>query len=147
MLDMKFEMNRNQRGLIRIKNTDRTIQGGIRDALRQSGKHLVEAGAKEVRTGKKSGVLYLGRDRLGRRRLRRASAPGETAANRTGEYAKSFNYRTNGSRLSFGNSAPHSKFLEVGTRRMKPRPGIRNTVNKEWNKVKQHMFSSVEGAL
>jgi hypothetical protein len=82
---------------------------------------------RQVLSRNKSGRLYIGRDRLGRRRPHRASAPGETPANRTGTYRKSLDARISRD-LTMGLSAPYSGYLEGGTPRMEARPGLRNSI-------------------
>ena len=81
----------------------------------------------------KLGKVYISRDSIGRRRRHRASAPGQTAANRTGRLRKARSFKLRGSdQLEFGFKsglgADYAKFVEEGTRNMGARPGLRNTV-------------------
>lgn len=95
----------------------------------------------DVLHGRKTGRVYVIRTATGRRRRHRASAPGESHANRTGALRKSISFKVHGwERSEFGygvataeaNAAPfYAAFLEFGTRRMAPRPTLQNAIAKE----------------
>ena len=84
----------------------------------------------------KGGKVYVRRVRGGNRRRHRASAAGETPANLTGEYRKSRGYQVSGWRqMRFGVRDRKGRWLEEGTRNMKPRPGLRNTFDAKENQL------------
>lgn len=112
-------------------NLDKNTRRGIRAAFFEIGKDLLDTFNKQVldKSGK-SGTIYIRKDRLGRKRRHQASDPGESPANRTGNYRRSAGYQIQGfDRLIFGVTAEHGEWLELGTSRMKPRPGLGNSVN------------------
>lgn len=86
---------------------------------------------RDMRKKDKTGVIYNVRIR-GRRRRHQSSAPGQTPANMTGLMASGIDYVVTGTQMEFGSTggAFYSRFLELGTRKMRPRPGLTNTVNK-----------------
>jgi len=107
---------------------DSTITG-IEKALWRSGKTLMKKFSEQVLDkSMKTGIIYIRKDRLGRRRRHQASAAGETPANRSGFYRRSSGFIMQGTQLAFGNSAPYAGFLETGTSRMAARPGLGNAV-------------------
>ena len=57
-------------------------------------------------------------------RLYRASAPGEPPANRTGSYANSWESRVRGEEGFVGTKDKRGPWLELGTKRMAPRPHL-----------------------
>lgn len=107
-------------------------RAGIRFGLYNLGKDLKKTINKEILDKKsKRGIVYIvrGRRGQGRKRKHRSSAPGQTAANITGDYRRSVGYNVSGtSFLEFGASAEYAKFLELGTKRMAARPGLRNAM-------------------
>lgn len=129
---------RNRRVELQIRNLDKATVRGIRQGFFKLGSALKNELNAEVLKKDKTGKVYKVRTRAGRRgvgkgRRHRSSAPGQTPANVTGNYRKNIGYQIHGSdKLEFGirDGAPYAKFLEEGTGRMKPRPGIGNTVKK-----------------
>ena len=111
-----------------IADIEANTRAGIRAAFFEVGKDLVDTFNKQVLAKDKSGRLYIRRDKIGHRRKHRASAAGQSPANRTGFYRKSVGYLNQTSQLVFGNSAPYAGHLEVGTLFMKARPGLGNAL-------------------
>ena len=119
------------------KNVHARTHRGIEKALWLSAKDIQEEFNKQVLAKNKTGRLYL--IRRGKRLKRhRASAAGETPANITGNYRKSFGFNVNqgtNPQVVIGNSAEYAGYLELGTkatskrRRMKARPGLLNSIN------------------
>ena len=119
---------KNSKFFVSIDGIANHTNQGIKEAFRRVGTDLKKEFKKEVKTGKKTGRLY---------GSHRASAPGETPANLSGHYVKSISTRLGASQLVFGNSAKYASYLEKGTKRMKPRPGLRNTIkSREGNILK-----------
>ena len=110
-----------------FKTKERT-QKGIRRAFFDIGKELMTSLNEEVLRGKKTGRLYILRTRSGRRRRHIASAPGETPANITGKYRRSRGFINQTTQLTFGLRQDYAEYLEVGTRRMRARPGLGNAI-------------------
>ncbi len=135
-------------GTIKIKNghgNERIFRGledavtGTERAVRHAwfglARDMADRASAEILRKPKSGRLYIRRDKAGRRRRHRASAPGETHANRTGELRKSIGWNVHGSiELTFGygitgNSPVYDEFVEFGTSKMEPRPSLENAIN------------------
>lgn len=51
-----------------------------------------------------------------------ASSPGDAPANLSGRLKKSMNFVVRGDEVEWGSTAGHAVFLELGTRKMDPRP-------------------------
>lgn len=93
---------------------------------------------KEILRKPKAGRTYIARDRSGRKRRHKASAPGESHANLSGTLRRSLSWKVFGwEKAEFGygvssnaqNKAPgYAGFVELGTRLMKPRPSLQNAV-------------------
>lgn len=148
MLDI-IDAQGNKKSLESALNLERHTGFGIDKALWQSGKDLISTFNKQVLSKDKSGRIYIRRDRLGRGRRHASSGAGESPANRTGFYRKSagFNLNRGAKELAFGASAPYAGFLELGTTRMKPRPGLGNAVNASERDILRNFSSSIQGEL
>lgn len=102
------------------------IYRGARRAFYDIGIQNVKYTREIIKKGPKTGRLY----RLpGRKRRHRASAPGEAPANRYGVLRKGVDFTVKGSdQMEFGDTAPYGVHLELGTKRMKPRPHLSKSV-------------------
>lgn len=121
-------------------NLKKHTRVGIRRALHRSGIGLTRSFKKEVRTGLKTGKIY-GRIR--------ASAKGETPANRTGKYAKGIGFRVSagGSELVFGNNVEYAGYLELGTSRMKKRPGLGNAISDQKRNIIRNFVREISESI
>jgi len=105
-------------------NIEANTTFGIERGLFRLGKDLIQSFNQQTKE-RKSGKLY----RVpGRRRRVRASAEGQSPAVRTGKYKKAVGYKISGTTMRFGNSVEYAGYLETGTSRMKPRPGLGNAL-------------------
>ncbi len=126
-------------GVTRINRIQRMTVRQTRYALHQVGARYKRSADNAIlgRTEVKRGRLY----RIpGRRRLHRASAPGQSHANLTGRLRRSIGWRVrNASQLEFGYGADkqttdYAPFVENGIRRdggPTARPSLRNAINAE----------------
>jgi len=120
---------------------------GIRAAFYDIGRDLRKDIRNDILFAPKSGRTYLVRLK-GRIKRHKSSAPGETAANLTGKYFNSIDYNVKGSnQLEFGSRVIHGKFLEEGTRRMKPRPGLGNSIRKKESEIEQYLAAAIKRNL
>lgn len=122
---------RNQKIFINISNIDNVTRRGLRQGLFQYGHDLKRTASKQILKKPKGGRTY--RVKRGSRTINhRASAPGESPANLTGKYRRSIGFKIRGAlQMLFGagnSSVPYAKWLERGTSKMKPRPGLGNAV-------------------
>ena len=98
------------------------------------GKDLKAEANRAILAKNKTGRVYIIRSAGGRRR-HRASAPGQSHANLTGELRRSLSWRVFGhDSMDFGygarGGAPrYAKFVELGTTRMDPRPTLQNALD------------------
>ena len=104
-------------------------QEAIEQGLFDAGVQVTREIRRLILSGPKTGRLYRIK---GRRRRHRASAPGEPPANLTGRLRRGYDFQVHGfARMSIVNKVPYALFLELGTRRIAPRPhvsvAIRNT--------------------
>lgn len=141
-----FDARGNKRALESAENLAANTQFGIDKALWQSGKDLQGNFNKQVLDkSAKTGRIYIRKNKGGARRKHQASAPGQSPANRTGKYRKAigFNVRKGASELVFGNSAEYAGFLELGTSRMKPRPGLGNAVKSSERDIIRNLSTGI----
>lgn len=121
---------------------------GIQKSLYQSGKDLKATFNRQVLAKDKTGTVYIRRNKAGARRRHQASAEGESPANRTGNYRRSTGFYVNGgNELVFGNAAKYGGFLELGTSRMKPRPGLGNAVNANERNLIRNFATEIQDAI
>lgn len=118
-----------KRAIESAENIAANTHFGVEKGLWKSGKDLLGEFRRQVLAKDKTGKIYFRRDKAGRRRRHVASGPGQTPANITGAYRKgaSFSVRS-GNELAFGNDDPKSYYLELGTTRMRKRPGLKNAI-------------------
>lgn len=145
------EPNKNRDIFLSLENIDENTRQGIRQGFFRLGRLLQMNLRKEVIKRNKTGRVYsAGKTKKGRQRRHRASAPGETPANRSGNYRKNIGYQIHGSEsMEFGvrEGVEYAVWLEEGTKdkngnvKIAPRPGVGNTV-KDTEKDAQRFFDS-----
>lgn len=113
---------------------------GIRKALFDIGRSINRETKKLIRTGKKTGRIYIIK---GKRH--QASAPGQSPANLSGKLADSAFYRVSGwEELLVGESAYYAKFLEDGVRgRMRARPHFSLAINNKTGDAINYIYTRV----
>lgn len=135
----EFKLDKkNRRVELRIRNLSKSTIRGIHQGFFELGSALRADLNREVLAKDKKGRVYHVRTRagvtgVGKRRRHRASAPGQTPANLSGNYRRNIGYQIHGSnKMEFGirDGIQYAKPLEEGTNIMKPRPGLGNTVKK-----------------
>ena len=129
-----------------VENIQARTHFGIEKAFWKSGKDIQGEFSKQVLAKNKTGRIYIRRNSAGARRRHRASAPGETPANITGFYRKSFGFVVNQGvtpQLTIGNSAEYAGFLELGTTRMKARPGLLNSINSSQRDIIRNLTTDI----
>lgn len=140
----------NVRVFKQIEDVEDRTRRGIRQGFFRLGNDLVRTLKQEALKKNKRGRTYTSRGRTGRRRRHVASAPGQTPANRTGNYRKNAGYQIRGSsQLEFGirDGAPYGIFLEEGTKKMAPRPGLGNSVKANERNARMDFDSSLDREL
>ena len=129
-----------------VENIQANTHFGIERAFWQSGKDIKGEFNKQVLARNKTGHIYIRRNSAGARRRHRASAPDETPANITGFYRRSFGFVVNqgvSPQLTIGNSAEYAGFLELGTTRMKARPGLLNSINSSQRDIIRNLTTDI----
>ena len=129
---------REDRVLAKLEGVEKASRRGIRAAWFQYAKDLKAEANRAILAKDKAGRVYIIRDRAGRRRRHRASAPGQSHANRTGALRRSLSWQVFGdTQMDFGYGASattagaprYAKFVEEGTSRMEARPSLENAVS------------------
>jgi len=130
MIEM-HEGHGNKTVYIIINKIDESTRRGIRQGFFRLGSSLRRTASKQILSKNKTGRVYLIR-RGKRYRRHRASAPGESPANLSGNYRRKIGFQIRGHKeMEFGGRADYSAFLEDGTNKMEPRPGLGNAVKAE----------------
>lgn len=118
----------------------------IRKAMYFIGKDVIATAKKEILDdSKKTGKLYRtkigkGGSLLKRVRIYRASSPGESPANVSGKLQRSLNFEVQGvDRVEVGDNAPYAGYLENGTKRIAPRPFLKNAIEANRENSRQHL--------
>lgn len=116
----------NKRVYAHLDASDDNTRRGIRQFWFALGKALLKSFNAAVLAKPRAGRVY--RSKRGRKHV--ASLPGESPANRTGNYRKAAGFQIRGAmEMQFGDSAEYAGFLENGTSRMRARPGLGNAVS------------------
>ena len=146
-MTVRFVPNRqNDRVFGRIENLQRLTRRGLRQGMFRAGQTLRAEASRAILNDPKTGIVYIRRDRSGRRRRHQSSAPGETHANLTGTLRRSLSFQLRGSSeiefgygVSSGRSAPdYAGFVEFGTTKMRARPSLLNTLRSQQGNLTQH---------
>ncbi len=145
----------NTRAIESAENIAANTRFGVEKALWRSGKDVQAEFNRQVLAKNKTGRLYVRRIKGGARRRHIASAPGETPANRTGAYRKAFGFSVDGAHqlrigveaVGNGPSGKYPLWLEVGTRRMKPRPGLSNAILASERDIIRNLAGGIEKEL
>lgn len=116
---------------------------GIIRALHKSGQGLIYSLQNEANNGLKTGKFYKVKVN-GIAKIHQASAPGETPATITGRYANAGRLVIRPKELVFKNIAPYSGYLEFGTTRMKPRPGLSNAIVDQERNIVRNFLKEIE---
>lgn len=155
-MTVKFTANRqNTKVFATIKDIPDLTRRGLRQGMFKAGQGLISEANREILKGAKTGVIYLRRDRAGRRRRHMSSAAGETHANISGTLRKSLSFQLRGASeiefgygVSSGNEAPeYAKFVEFGTTKMKARPTLNNALKAEQGNMTQHFGGGIMKVL
>jgi len=75
-----------------IKDIPKLTKQGLRRGMFKAGHGLIGEASRQILKGDKTGIVYIRRDRAGRRRRHQSSAPGETHANLSGTLRKSLSF-------------------------------------------------------
>ncbi len=127
-------------GIEHIKDTTET---GIRRGLYRIGKRNIKDVKEGIKRPPKTGRFYKYKDRR-----KRASAPGEFPANRSGALRRSVDFKVEGTkRMIIGAGTHYAPFLEDGTSKMAARPYlirvIRQNERVNWNQMQESMKEEV----
>ena len=145
------EGDNNREVFLSLENIEDNTRRGIRQGFFRLGRLMELTLRREVMSKNKTGRVYRnGKTKTGRQRTHRASAAGETPANRSGNYRKNIGYQIKGSdSMEFGvrDGAEYAEYLEDGTKNMAPRPGVGNTVRDTEEDAQRFFESSIETSL
>jgi len=129
--------------VLSINNASHNTRRGMRQGWFAVGALLKKRANEQILKKPKSGKLYKYKGRK-----HRASAAGESPANRSGTYRKSIGYKIKGySQLEFGARAPYAGYLEKGTVKMKPRPALKNAIDFETGRIQSVLSNELKKAL
>jgi len=132
-----------------IRALETRVQQGIRRGFYLLGKKLVRDTKLDILRKPRYGRLYIIRTAKTRRK-HRASVPGEAPASRTGRLWKSLDFKVKGSeQLEFGynSGVNYGKFLELGTIKMKARPGLKINIKRNQSDGRDFIEKEIKSAL
>lgn len=116
---------RSKKIIANLGNQEKLLKKSIKPALHEIGTIIGRENKHLITTGKRTGRVY---NVSGRRHV--ASAFGEAPAKITGRLHKSYDYRVaSWHTMILGEGADYAKFLEEGTRKMKPRQHLIRAIN------------------
>lgn len=106
----------------------------IKRALYDVGKDMYAEARRLIKEGPKTGRKY----KIRGMRAHTASAPGQAPANWTGKLRKSVGFKVRRDEVEYGYKIYYGKFLEDGTDRMAPRPGLEMTYKNKLGNIINH---------
>jgi len=129
--------------LVRIEKLDKQIPRNLRRGLYFVGKKLKETASKNILKRGRSGRVYKYK---GRRHI--SSSPGESWANRSGEARRGLIYKVSSpTKLIFGNTVEHAKFMEFGTKTIQPRPAHLISIKQNNRNIIKILNNEIKKAL
>ena len=138
----------NELAFTSLENIADNTRFGLERAHYRSGKTIIKKFNEQVLAKNKTGIIYIRKDSIGRRRRHQAAADGESPANRTGFYRKSGGFIVSGPKqLVIGDSAPYAGFLETGTKRMGAKPGLLNAIRSSEKDILNSYTAEIQDAL
>jgi hypothetical protein len=123
--------SKNKKILNVISNFSESSRAGMRHGLFEMGSLFREKLRADMLKPKSGNVYFIRRGKRGRRYRHVASAPGESPAVISGDLRDSVDFLVHSSsEMEFGykNSVDYGKYLEDGTKNIKPRPGLNNII-------------------
>lgn len=105
----------------------------MKRALYDIGQDMYKEIRRLIKEGPKTGRKYRVRGRT-----HTASAPGQPPANWTGKLRRSVSFKVRRTEVEYGYKQYYGKFLEKGTPKMKPRPGLRITYKNKMGNIARH---------
>jgi hypothetical protein len=110
--------SKSQKVVLSIENLKKATETQLRLGLYDVGKQLRGTASENIKKKPRSGRIYKHKGRK-----HRASIPGESWANKSGEARRGLNYKVKSStELEFGNTVEHAAYMEFGTKNIQPRP-------------------------
>ena len=144
MINVNLEKQSN-RVLVSIDKADRRNKEAIKQGFINIGKSLVKVTENTILTEAKTGKIYRNPST---KEPYQSSSPGQTPALVTGDYFEGLDYKPSGARgVRFINYAPHAKYLEEGTPKMRKRPGMANAIKKNLKNNRMYLEESLKKAL
>ena len=146
MISIKADV-KNRRIFYNLKYIDTSTKKAIKNSLNRIGDNLVSKSKEFILDKNKTGLIY-------RKRLRgvmiyhQASAAGESPANFSGDLKNSIGYENkSGNKIIFGAGMPYSKYLELGTKRISPRPYLIKSINENKDKISEVIEYNIRAEL
>lgn len=116
-----------------MKDMPNLAPRAMKRALYDIGQDMYKEVRRLIKEGPKTGKKYRVKGRT-----HTASAPGQPPANWTGKLRRSVGFNVRSTEVEFGYKQDYGKYLEEGTTKMKPRPGLRITYKNKMDNIKNH---------
>lgn len=142
---IKIIPNKNARKItVKVDKITPEIKKGINTALFEIGSENTQQVKKYIYSPPKTGRWYRYKNRM-----HRASAPGQSPANRSGYLARSIDYKVRDwYEVEIFSTAKYAYWLEEGTTKMLPRPYFIRAKNKKardnLRSLEKHVFSRIK---
>lgn len=129
--------------LINLGLASEKFQSACRESLYDAGKILRDTISTGILHGEKTGRYYKYKTLT-----KRASAPGEFSANRSGRLRRSYDFIVDGyKKMIFGSDVDYALYVEDGTYKMKARWNIKQGIEKSEQEVLQLMKNKLDCEL
>ena len=116
-----------------MKNLPKLAPRAMKRALYDIGQDMYKEARRLIKEGPKTGRKYRVRGRT-----HTASAPGQPPANWTGKLRRSIGFNVRSTEVEYGYKQDYGEYLEKGTTKMKPRPGLRITYKNKMGNIVNH---------
>ena len=118
----------------KLKDFPRLGPRAIKRALYDVGKEMYAEARRLIKEGPKTGRKY----KIKGKRGHTASAPGQAPANWTGALRRSVGFNVRKDEVEYGYKIRYGEYLEEGTSKMAPRPGLRITYKIKMGNIINH---------
>lgn len=148
---MRVKINKNKAAkkvTVSIQNLGKNTREALAEGFEEMGANLVRTLQNNILNEPKFGREYKVKGKNGVTKLHRASAPKQTPALITGEYYEKIFYKSQGANgLEFGNTAEYAEYLEEGTSKMDPRPGLGNAITSSLKNNRRYLEESLDKGI
>lgn len=148
---MRVRINKNKASMqvsVSIENLGRHTREALAEGFTKMGSNLVRTLQNSILNEPKFGAEYRVKGKNGVTKLHRASAAKQTPALISGQYFEKTFFKPHAANgLEFGVEIEYAEYLELGTDKMEPRPGLGNAITSSLRNSRLYLEESLDKGI